>query len=282
MKILCYINHFFGQNPFFQGKSSLPLDIPIDELERRAKRRKEHVDHVISSLKALEGAEVKVCGVSGFSVVPLDITFDEIKGNPLLLIYESLNHMANFVDQYDYFINIEDDVLLPGDTFQNIVRFDQRSLINEVFLPNRMEKSPEGEQYCVDLKAIPGWTQQRKAFENKQVRVALNAHSAVMILSQAKFRYALSFVDRNFRKPILHNELDSAFAYFHSPFALYRSVELMDHHVVHLDRWMYSAGENNHESPWRYRFKSISASDFVPPILTRTFEFLRRRLTAKK
>jgi hypothetical protein len=134
----------------------------------------------------------------------------------------------------------------------------------------------------VDLKAIPGWTQQKKLFENHSIRVAINAHSAILILSQAKLRYALNFIDRNFRKATLHNELDSAFAYFHSPFALFRSENTIVHHVIHLDRWMYSAGEDNHESPWQYRWRNLSIKDFIPPIFIKTFHFVAKRVSLKK
>lgn len=277
MRVLCYINHFFGQNPFFEGKSSIPPGTDFTEMERKSVIRRSYVTEVIRQLNYIPGAEVKVCGIHGYSLVPLDIEFNHIKEKPLLLIYESLNHMVEFVDEYDYFINIEDDVSLPLDTFKNIVEFDSASLLNEIFLPNRLEETLDADPYCVDLKAIPGWTQQQKKYKDVAIRVAVNPHSALLILSREKLKYALRYVDVKFRKAFLYNELDSAFAYYHSPFCLYRSERLDFHYVKHLDNWLYSKGEQNYQGVWAYRLKSIRASDFVPPILVRIFSFLFRK-----
>ena len=278
MKILCYINHFFGQNPHFLGKSSYPPGTSAADVARKAEMRKRYVEQTIAQVRKLGDVDVKICGIEGHSLVPLDITFEEIRNKPLWLIYESLNHMRQFVDQYDYFINLEDDIFIPEDTFQRITEFDKDALVNEVFLPNRLEQSAAGDRYCVDTMAIPGWTQQRKKFKGKNLRVALNAHSGLVILSREKFRYAMSRLDSGFRQSLLHNELDSAFAYFHSPFALYRSEDTEYHYVVHLDKWFYSPGEQMHENLWRYRWRTLKATDFVPPIVVRGFFFILKKI----
>jgi hypothetical protein len=280
MKILCYINHFFGQNPHFLGKSSYPPGTDAAEIARKANLRRGYVEQAIEQARKLGDVDVKVCGIEGYSLVPLDITFNEISDKPLWLVYESLNHMRRFVEQYDYFVNLEDDIFIPQDTFEHIVAFDKTALVNEIFLPNRLERSQAGDQYCVDTMAIPGWTQQRKKFDGKDLRVALNAHSGLVILSTEKFRYAMPFLDSSFRKSLLHNELDSAFAYFHSPFALYRSEDMEFHYVIHLDKWFYSPGELMHENPWKYRWRTLKAIDFVPPIIVRGFSFLLKKIIA--
>jgi hypothetical protein len=277
MKILCYINHFFGRNAKFEGKSSLSVNVGEADLGHKAKLRKEVVTQAIEQLKKVGNIEVKVCGIEGYSLVPIDISFENIRNNPLLLIYESLNHMARFVDEYDYFINIEDDVLLPEETLANIIEYDRRSMINEVLLPNRLEQPRSGKSYCVDTLAIPGWTQQRGEFNGHKLRVALNPHSAVLVLSKQKFQYVLTKIDPGFRKAILHNELDSAYAYFHSPFALYRSEDLMFHYVVHLDTWLHSPKEHGKLGLWKNRLTSIKINDLVPPIFIRIFSFLRKK-----
>jgi hypothetical protein len=185
--------------------------------------------------------------------------------------------MAQFVQDYDYFINIEDDIFLPEESFNNIVEFEKIFEINEILLPNRLEESNNGEKYCVDLKVINGWTHQFKTINGKFLKVANNPHSAILILSRAKFLYALSFLKSNFREPILYNELDSAFAYFHSPFSLYRSVDLSFHYVIHLDRWLHSPGEKYHYGPRKNVFAGVTMSDFIPPILFRILNFFRRK-----
>jgi len=269
MKILCYVNHFFGQNPYFLGKSSLPVGTTQNAMMDKARVRKQYVEQAITQLKKIDNVEVKVCGINGYSLVPLDITFDKIKDKPLWMIYESLNHMADSIEEYDYFINIEDDILLPEQSLKNIIDFDRQSLDNEILLPNRLEKSINGSQYCVDLLAINTWTQQRTNFAGNELRVAASPHSAILILSRQKFKYALQHIDRNFRGSILYNELDSAFAYFHSPFCLYRSEDLNFHNVVHLDKWHYSPGESKHHKAWINIIKSLKFSDFVPPVISK-------------
>lgn len=279
MKILCYVNHFFGKNPHFLGKSSLALGTAANDLEKRAKVRRDHVNEALEQLKRLgDEVDVKICGINGFSLLPLDIVFDAIKDRPLWLIYESLNHMAQFAEDYDYFINIEDDILLPSETFANIVEFDKTSLVNEVLLPNRLEKYSTGEMYCVDMLAIPGWTQQTSSFRGSALRVALNPHSAILVLSRTKFKYALSRIDKSFRGAILYNELDSAFAYFHSAFALYRTEDITINHVIHLDRWRSSPGESGGTNKWKSRFSQVGVLDFFPPIVVRAFLFLKKKL----
>lgn len=276
MKILCYVNHFFGQNPFFEGKSSLSTEVNAKELEEKGKRRKLIVEQTVAQLRKI-GAEVKICGIQGYSLVPIDIHFEQAKDRPLLLIYESLNHMAKSVDDYDYFINIEDDIFLSDQVLRNTVEFDAESFVNEILLPNRMEQTPLGEWFCVDFKAISQWTHQQKTFNGKQIRVALNPHSALLIMSREKFKYALKHTDRNYRKPFLYNELDSAFAYFHSAFSLYRtSDDLLFHSVVHMDRWKHSEGEYKHEGKLISTLKSLRFTDFVPPVLTRAISYLRK------
>jgi hypothetical protein len=277
MKILCFINHFFGANPHFLGKSSLPAGTDPRELQRRAETRKKLVEQVIDQLKKIGDIDIRVCGIEGYGLVPLDITFDHIRDKPLWMVYETLNHMGKFVDDYDYFINIEDDIFLPKETFDNIVRFDQVSMINEILFPNRMERRENGELYCVDFIPLPGWTQQRKRFEGKDYQVGMNAHSALLILSREKLKYALKHIDPNFRGKLLYNELDSAFAYFHSSFALFRSVDINHHQVIHLDKWYYSPGEEMSESVWAWRLKSIRSTDFIPPVLVRLAGFFRKK-----
>ncbi|TGN18301.1 hypothetical protein [Leptospira idonii] len=276
MKILCHINHYFGQNEFFTGKSSLPPGVEPEEVAKRASVRKKHVESVINQMKSFGGIDVVVCGMKDYSLVPIDLDFSYIRSTPLLMIYESIDRMADKIDEYDYFINLEDDTFLTKETFENIVRFDKTSFVNEILLPNRLETDDSGNLYCVDIQALPGWTLQMKQFEGHSLKVALNPHSALVIFSKEKFKYALSHIDRSFRKNILANELDSAFAYYHSPFSLFRSEDLSFHSVIHLDRWIYSPGETLYKVSHKRRY-NISIGDFFPPIFMRGLRFILKR-----
>lgn len=260
MRVLCYVNHYFGHPVGFEGRST----------DSGNEHRREIVAACLEGLRALPGVEVNVCGIEGNALEELDIDFPHIRDDPKLLVYESLAHMVRRAEDYDYYINIEDDILLPPETFANVVEFDQESLLNEILHPNRVEVDETGRRFCVDLKAMPGWTYQRRTYRGRELRVALNPHSAVLILSRDKLRYALRHVDLSYRGRFLSYEMDSALAYYLSPFCLYRPYEDLEFHTVtHLDRW---AGLRVPKAPpvvarpRRPRWKSILLQ-LTPPIL---------------
>ncbi|BDA79164.1 hypothetical protein LPTSP3_g20940 [Leptospira kobayashii] len=275
MKILCYINHYFGHNRYFTGQSSLPLNTTAEEMALRAVSRKKNLEDCIDQLKKLGDIDIKICGMGNNSLVPIDFDFSSIQKNPIFLVYESLTKMADSSDNYDYFINIEDDIFLPKETFQNIVEFDKNSLVNEVILPNRLEKDTEGNNHCVDWSALPGWTQQNKSIQGKSFRVALNPHSGLLILSKEKFKYAISQIDKSFRGITVGTGMESAFAHFHSPFALFRCEDISYHHIYHLDKWMNVIHKTT--LPFKERvilFVKILVKDMTPPFLFRSAKFV--------
>jgi hypothetical protein len=260
MRVLCYVNHYFGRPVGFEGRST-----DGDDGHRRA-----IVAACLDGLRALPGVEVNVCGIEGRALEPIDIDFSGIRDDPKMLVYESLAHMVRRAEDYDYFINIEDDILLPAETFANVVEFDHGSLLNEILHPNRVEEDETGRRFCVDLAAMPGWTYQRRTYGGRELRVARNPHSAVLILSRDKLRYALRHIDLSYRGRFLTYEMDSAFAYYLSPFCLYRPYEDLEFHTVtHLDRWAGSRVTTTAPvatSRARPRWKSV-LREITPPIL---------------
>ncbi len=267
MKILCYLNHYFGINNEFIGKSSLKPGISQKEFSKRAQQRKVIVENAIIQIRKLKfDITLKVCGIHNCSLVPLDKEFNHCSKKTLHLIYEILRSMESEINKYDYFINMEDDIYIPEETLDNIIKFDKVSHINEILLPNRLEKSKTGNLYCVDLLAMPGWTQQRKSYNNKILRVAFTPHSALLIMRRDKFKYSLSNIDKTFRGKIFGIELASAFAHFHSPFSLFRSEDFSYNYVIHLDNWSF-----------RKESSSIRTIDFIPPIIFRITKFFRKR-----
>jgi hypothetical protein len=278
MRVLCYVNHYFGEPVGFEGRST----------DQANDHRRTIVRACLEGLRALPGADVKVCGIEGRALERIDIDFSHIRDDPKLLIYESLAHMSQRLDEgYDYFINVEDDILVPTETFANVIEFDQESLLNEVLHPNRVEEDDTGHRFCVDLKANPGWTYQRRTYRGREIRVARNPHSAVLILSREKLGYALPHLDRTYRGRYHNYEMDSAFAYYNSPFCLYRPYEDVEFHtVIHLDRWTgpkRRAGAPTTAppapTPARPRWKSV-VREFVPPILLPNRWRKRRRKAA--
>lgn len=262
MRVLCYVNHYFGTPVGFAGRST----------DGDHERRRSIVAACLESLRALPGAEVNVCGIAGNALEPIDIDFPQIRDDPKMLVYESLAHMAGRAGQYDYYINIEDDILVPGQTFANVVDFDAVSYPTEVLHPNRIETDDDGRVFCVDTEVMPGWTYQRRTYDGHELRVARNPHSAVLILSREKLDYALRHIDLGYRGRFLTYEMDSALAYYLSPFSLYRPYEdLAFHTVTHLDRWAGSRAPKRPAPerpprPPRPRWKRV-VRELVPPIL---------------
>jgi hypothetical protein len=201
-RVLCYVNHFYGSSPGFWGKSTSQTR----EVRRAAVLR------TLAALQALEAdVTIRVCGVPGQALVPLDVEFQ--LEDPRLLIYESLARMCGEREGFDYFINIEDDIEVPRATFRNVLDFDREAMVNECLHPNRLEH-----EVCVDLRALPGWTLQERRFASHQLRPALNPHSALLVLSRAKLEYALRHVDLGFRGHVVGGPMASAYAHFHKPF----------------------------------------------------------------
>lgn len=94
--------------------------------------------------------------------------------------------------------------------------------LSVVFLPNRIEFDQTGRDYCVDLYCVPGWKSDAMEFLGRELRVARNPHSAVLVLSREKLALAAGAIDTTFRGVIIAKELESAVAHFHSPFQMSR------------------------------------------------------------
>jgi hypothetical protein len=225
-KILCYLNHYYNTNGVFNGKST-----GCDP-----EKRSIIVKKALDALNILDNATVKVCGIEGFSLVDLDITFNHLKDSRML-IFASLVEMANHIGEYDYFLNIEDDILVTNDVLNNIYEFDKVSSLNEILLPNRLEQK-ENKIYCVDTMVFPGWINTEKIFNDKLIKVAINPHSGILILSKEKFHYAISNVELTSLSKSIGGIMASSYAHFHKPFSLYRSRDdIMFHFVTHMDMW---------------------------------------------
>lgn len=268
-RVLCHVNHYFGRSHGFTGGSTAG----------REEGRREVVETCLAALGRLPDAEVevRVCGVGDNALLPLDRNYEHL-GDPTQLVYESLYDMASEVDDYDYFINVEDDVLVPPETWLNVLEFDGGSLVNEILHPNRMEVDETGFRYCVDLFGNPMWTHQQKTFKGHPIRVAVTPHSGILIMSREKLRYASSQIDMSFRGIIFAKGMESAFAHFHAPFSLYRTCEDLElHHVDHLDRWKHSPKIVHRDNPYRsFHDTSLSWRDLVPPAIGKGYRILKR------
>jgi hypothetical protein len=145
-------------------------------------------------------------------------------------------------EDYDYYLLVEDDILVPAEVLSNAIAFDQVSMPNEVLHPNRIEVD-EGTEYNTDLRTAGHWTTQRKLFRGRQLVVNTNPHSAVFVLSARKFNYCAEHADLSLRGRFRIGEfrggmMASAFANFLSPVSLYRVYDDPSfHYVVHQDKF---------------------------------------------
>ncbi len=228
-KILCFINHYWDpkQKIGFKGKATM-----------KNPKRKAIVERVVEAMKAIPGCDVKICGISGKSLVPIDQSFKDTPATNIA--YQSLNLMRHFVDEYDYFINVEDDVLIGQDVINNIVEFDETSAINELLLPNRIEQEEE-EWSLLDLKFYAGWERGKKMFKGSPICIAKNHHAGCMIMSTMKYKAMIGMLDSKFNRVWFGGPMASAYAYFHSPFGLYRNYHPTKFHTIfHLDKWEHN------------------------------------------
>ena len=190
----------------------------------------------LGRLPGVGAVKVKICGVGGKSLLPVDQDFSFLQ-DPRKLVYESLAEMAQHIDEYDYFINIEDDIVLPPETFANVLEWDQETLANEILHPNRIEVLGERKLSTDPMVRPRIWTFQEKRWKGHALRVAANPHSGILIFSREKLRHCLANIDVNFRGEFVGSGMESALAHFHKPFSLYRAYNDLDFHVVvHQDR----------------------------------------------
>jgi hypothetical protein len=191
-KILCYINHYFGKTSVFVGKSTAGY----------AQSRRQIVQEAVARLRALPGEiDIRVCGFPEASLVPIDLDLSAI-GEPRFIVYESIERMFAVIDDYDWFLNIEDDIFVHHDLVANAAAFAAASEVNEVWLPNRMEERADGALSCVDLEAMPGWTGLERCFLGETLGVAHNHLSGLIVVSREQMRYASTRVSlkRNMRR----------------------------------------------------------------------------------
>ena len=266
MKILVHINHYFGENIHFTGKSTITSGKNGKNFQEKIEDRKDKITKTIDSLQSInDQVTIRICGYENKSILPLDIDFKNVIDKPTDIMYASLLEMEKYLDLFDYFINIEDDILLSKKTFSRIVEFDKNCEINELLHPNRLEKDKNSHYHCIDLEAIPGWNYNQKIIMNHKFRQALNPHSGLAIFSKKKMRYAFANSDIKQKSIILYAPMDSAFASIHSCFTLWRCFDSIEFHsVIHLDSWRQPADDI---------IRNLKLYDFIPMVIPKLLKY---------
>lgn len=227
-KVICLFVHYFDKNSIFEGKSK----------NQSEEVRREIVARALGTLRSIKGVDVKVCGYKDHNLVPIDIDLSVRTDDPQLMMYEALGNLSKYRDEYDYFMVVEDDILVGPDVFNNIYEFDHQFGVDQIMLPNRIEIVGR-KIYCLDTYLIPGMKNNEIEFKHRLLAVFKNPHSGLLIVSREKLDYLTERVDANFRGKILGGYMASAFAHYHQPFKLYRVADGNDFHtVMHLDRYV--------------------------------------------
>jgi hypothetical protein len=235
VRILCHVNHFFGSDTAFVGRSTVG----------DSGTRREVVRETLASLARINAqrnfsVDVRVCGFPERALVPIDTDLSYLD-DPRLIVYESICRMFDQIDDFDLFLNIEDDILLTPDVVRSMLDFTQQSRVNEVFLPVRLERNADGTLHAVDQQSLPGWLGMKRNHRGLTLDVANNPHAGMMLLTAPQMRYAKRRIDLERREQFLGGLMASAYANVHQPFLLWRSrSDFAAHHVRHLDTWMWS------------------------------------------
>ena len=275
LRVLAAIPHYFGQTNRAEDNHSMHMaNLQVPAVRRGI------VERTIASLRNLADGElvasvdVLVCGIPACALVSIDCDRSMI-ADPRLLVYEALDCLIARIDQYDYFVLVEDDVAVGADVIKNAVEFDAESAINEVLHPNRIEEI-NGDRFVTDIRIRGGWTVQRKYFKGHTLGVAANPHSAIVVLSREKLRYCLEHSDRTFRGLFRHGTFDggymaSAFANLLTPVSLYRPMDALDFHaVLHQDPFIPEATPRSHKV-------KAALKRLLPPIVVDAREAWKKR-----
>jgi len=277
LKVLCCMTHFYAGDEKTDGNQSGRKSFSQDPELRRT-----YAEKALASCRALidlpEVGQLKVlvCGKSGFSLVPLDVEFDEPE--PRFLVSDTLEYMAGRRDEFDYYILVEDDIIVPSAVLRNVIEFDQESLVNEALHPNRLEIQ-DGTKFNTDLRTRGEWTIHKREFKGRVLQINVNPHSAVFILSREKFHYCLNRTNLSHRGAYTAGfsggAMASAFANFLAPILLYRPYNDLEYHcVIHQDPFeAYQASTYD-------RFSSFMHS-LLPPTAVLAVQRIKRLVTGK-
>jgi hypothetical protein len=230
MRCLCLFIHYFNPQGPFGGRSK----------EQNPQVRRQIVERALFSLRALRDLDVRVCGHGGRSLVSLDLDLSDRTGNPQFLVFEALQLLQEFRDSYDFFLVVEDDLLLTPDLFHNVQRFDeqfsQSSADRWILHPNRIEHRRGQQPFCIDLAVVRRRLEEPVLFDGRQVQEHENPHSGLLLVNPAKLAIIRQEVDPRFRGSVIGGPMASAFAHYHRPFRLFRFIDGLDRHTIqHLD-----------------------------------------------
>lgn len=230
MRFLCLFVHYFNPEGCFGGRSK----------NQTPQIRHSIVERALFSLRALKDFDVRVCGYGNHSLVPVDSDLSDRTSNPQFLVFEALQLLQEFRLSYDYFLVVEDDILISADVWRNVLAFDaqhaEASSQRWIFHPNRIEYRHGQTPFCIDLAVVRRRLGEPIHFEGRQLQEHENPHSGLFLVNRAKLDIVSGEVDPSFRGTVIGGPMASAFAHYHKPFRLFRCIDSLDFHTIqHLD-----------------------------------------------
>lgn len=251
MRCLCLFVHYFNPQGPFGGRSK----------HQDPQIRRRIVERALFSLQALRDFDVRICGHAGHSLVPLDVDLSDRTPNPQFLVFEALQMLQEFRESYDYFLVVEDDILLSADVWRNVLAFDthyaQASSQRWIFHPNRIEFQQGLAPFCIDLAVVRRRIGEPIGFKGRQLQEHENPHSGLLLVNRAKLDIIAQDVDASFRGSLIGGPMASAFAHYHKPFRLFRCIDGLDFHTIqHLDPMDWQQPSLPHRA-WRRIQRSI-------------------------
>jgi len=224
-KVVCLFVHYYDRKGKFRGKSKMQ-DPSI---------RLEIVEKALLALKSIAFVDVFTCGYVASNLLKIDVDMCEYTQDPRLIMYEALCSLHKYRNDYDYFMVVEDDILVTPDIFHNVFDFDESGSLYKIFHPNRIEYGSNG-KFCVDTDLTGSFTDQVMTFKGRELKVHENSHSGMLLVNQDKLDLIHEKVDQTYRGRFIGGYMASSFAHFHKPFQLFRVSDGLDFHSIeHLD-----------------------------------------------
>lgn len=248
MKLLVILVHFYSKSSKFLGKSR----VQSPEL------RKYIVELCADNWKGMDCVDLKVVGIEGSNLIDLDIDATSEINDSRKLVYYSLKLLRKYLDQYDYFVVCEDDLLVQSKIVQNIIDFNSKHNVKDIFLPNRIEIAENALSF-VDIEVDSMLLNQNMILFNGEVlRNYRNTHSGIAFFSKAQLEYAVSQLDMDYEGIIVGSYMASAFAHFHSPFNVFKvSPPSIFHSIVHLDPFVRPSIKQKIVNKFRSSFNEV-------------------------
>jgi hypothetical protein len=255
MRCLCLFIHYFNPRGPFGGKSK----------HQNSELRRQIVERALFSLKTLHHLDVRVCGHGGHSLVPLDLDLENRTTNPQFLVFEALQLLQDFREDYDQFLVVEDDLLVSADVFYNVATFNAQfgksSIHRWILHPNRIEFQRGSNPFCIDLSVVRRRLGDPIDFDGRQLQEHENPHSGLLLVDRAQLEIIRQEVEPTFRGSVIGGPMASAFAHYHRPFRLFRFIDGLDRHTIqHLDPmdWQQPSLAERAVRRLRRSFQSVS------------------------